>query len=160
MSESFENWEEQPSELLKLLLHQEGFRLTSQRQKILKLFQSSCQGDHLSAEEIYQKLKNGGETISFSTIYRALHVMVKLGLLQELELAEDRKYYEIKKTAIEQHYHLVCVQCGAVLEFEDPSIGQVTNAETNLRGFTCLGCQFTVYGLCGACLSQGPVSPP
>ena len=125
----------QEPELLKTVLNKEGFRFTSQRQKI------------------HQQLLDQGEKISFSTIYRALHVMVQLGLLQELELAEGRKYYELNTPFMEQHHHLVCVHCGAVQEFEDAAMTQVGNSESAAHGFSLLNSQFTVYGICPNCQS-------
>lgn len=77
--------------------------------------------------------------------------MVRLGLLQELELAEDRKYYELNTPFMQQHYHLVCVHCEAVEEFEDDAIGQVGSHESATRGFSLLNCQFMVYGICPRC---------
>jgi Fur family ferric uptake transcriptional regulator len=143
----------QEPELLKTVLNKEGFRFTSQRQKILDLFQAAALGHHLSAEEIHQQLLGQGEKISFSTIYRALHVMVQLGLLQELELAEGRKYYELNTPFMDQHHHLVCVHCGNVEEFEDATMSQVGSSESASRGFSLLNCQFTVYGICPSCQS-------
>lgn len=143
----------QEPDLLKTVLNKEGFRFTSQRQKILDLFQSAALGHHLNAEEIHQQLLDQGEKISFSTIYRALHVMVQLGLLQELELAEGRKYYELNTPFMEQHHHLVCVHCGNVEEFEDATMTQVGSSESTSRGFSLLNCQFTVYGICPSCQS-------
>jgi Fur family ferric uptake transcriptional regulator len=139
---------------LKTVLNKEGFRLTSQRQKILELFKGEDIGHHLSAEEIHQQLVEQGEKISLSTIYRALHVMVGLGLLQELELAEDRKYYELSTPFASHHHHLVCVQCGAVQEFEEVSIAEVGVGETQTRGFALLNSQFTIYGICPLCQSR------
>jgi Fur family transcriptional regulator, ferric uptake regulator len=138
-------------DLLKAVLNKEGFRFTSQRQKILDLFQVSSLGHHLSAEEIHGQLLGQGEKISFSTIYRALHVMVQLGLLQELELAEGRKYYELSAPSLDQHHHLVCLHCGQVEEFEDVTMTAVGSGESRARGFTLLNCQFTVYGICPQC---------
>lgn len=143
----------QEPEPLKTVLNKEGFRFTSQRQKILDLFQSAALGHHLNAEEIHQQLLDQGEKISFSTIYRALHVMVRLGLLQELELAEGRKYYELNTPFMEQHHHLVCVHCGNVEEFEDATMSQVGGSESASHGFSLLNCQFTVYGICPSCQS-------
>lgn len=136
---------------LKLLLNQEGFRFTNQRQKILEIFKNTPEGYHLSAEEIYQKLSEDGENIGISTIYRALHLMVKLGLLRELGLAEGKKYYELSTPFVHQHHHLVCVQCGTVQEFEEDVITQASIQEAEGRGFSLLTCQFTVLGVCAAC---------
>lgn len=141
----------QPPEILKSLLNQEGFRLTSQRQKILSLFEEEFTDHHLSAEEIHQKLVEKGEKISFSTIYRALHIMVDLSLLRELELAEGRKFYELCTPLAHQHHHLVCIQCGGVNEFTDDQITQVSSRETVRFGFSFVNSQFTVYGVCSHC---------
>jgi Fur family ferric uptake transcriptional regulator len=136
---------------LKSTLNKEGRRLTSQRKKILALFEASFQGEHLSAEEIHQQLSQQGEKIGLSTIYRTLHVMVDLGILREVELAEGKKYYELNSTSQIPHHHLVCIQCGAVTEFEDIRVTQVSQQETLERGFALLNCQFTVYGVCPSC---------
>ncbi len=147
----FQGDEGKSSGFLKEILNKEGFRLTSQRQKILDLFNTEATGHHLCAEDIHQHLARQGEKISVSTVYRALHVMVNLGLLQELELAEERKYYELRNPILHQHHHLVCVHCGEVNEFEDVTITQVSSAETQERGFSLLNGQFTVYGICPRC---------
>ena len=139
------------SEALRSLLNQEGFRFTNQRQKILEIFKNTPEGCHLSAEEIYQKLSAQGANIGISTIYRALHLMVKVGLVRELGLAEGRKYYELSTPFIHQHHHLVCVQCGVVQEFEEDFITKVGMSEADSRGFSLLNCQFTVFALCPSC---------
>lgn len=133
------------------MLNQEGFRLTRQRQQILGIFRALPDGDHLGAEDIYQHLCAAGETIGVSTIYRALHLMVKMGFLRELDLAEGRKLYELATPFIDQHHHLVCVQCGAVQEFEDASMATIGLDETEKHGFALLDCQFTVYAVCPGC---------
>jgi Fur family ferric uptake transcriptional regulator len=138
-------------EKLKLTLHKEGRRLTSQRKKILALFEAVDQGDHLTADVIYQQLSQQGEKIGLSTIYRTLHVMVDLGILREVELAEGKKYYELSTPFTSPHHHLVCVQCGAVSEFEDSRITNTSQWETLERGFALVDCQFTVFGICPQC---------
>jgi Fur family ferric uptake transcriptional regulator len=137
--------------VLKSLLNQEGFRLTSQRQKILELFEANGDGHHLSAEEIHQALADQGEKISFSTIYRALHMLVNLGLLQEVELAEERKLYELNTPFSKPHHHLLCVHCGDFTEFADEQITEVSIQEALQRGFSLVNCQFTVLGMCPQC---------
>ena len=138
-------------DILKSLLNQEGLRLTGQRQTILNLFVTTLEGDHLSAEEIHHQITHQGEKISYSTIYRALHVMVDLGILREVELAEGRKYYELNTPFASQHHHLVCVHCGEVHEFEDDRVTKVSQQETVEHGFLLRNCQFTVYGICQKC---------
>ncbi len=147
----FESAKHHP-ESLRGLLHQEGFRFTAQRQKIIAVFQNAPTGHHLSAEEIYQTLADQGEKIGISTIYRALHLLVKLGLLRELTLSEDRKFYELSTPFLQDHHHLVCVQCGTVQEFQDSFITQVGGKEARDRGFALLNCDFVLYVLCPNCV--------
>jgi Fur family ferric uptake transcriptional regulator len=149
-SKSLEFLPNKPSDVLRSILNQEGFRLTDQRQKILNLFETTFVGQHLSAEEIQQYLAQQGQNISYSTIYRALHVMVNLGLLRELELSDERKFYELNHPLVE-HHHLVCVDCGTVREFGDDSIAQVSRQAAKSQGFALLNDQFTIYGTCPQC---------
>ena len=128
--------------------------MTSQRQKILDLFDSDNLNRHLSAEEVHQALAEQGERISFSTIYRALHMLVGLGLLQEVELAEGRKLYELSTPFTQPHHHLLCVHCGTYNEFTDDQITQVSTRETLQRGFSLVDCQFTVLGVCPECQAR------
>lgn len=136
---------------LRSLLNQEGFRFTIQRQRILDLFKTCDEGQHLSAEEVYQHLSTQGASVSPSTIYRALHVMVDLNLLRELELAEGKKYYELNLSQASEHHHLVCVGCGAIVEFEDDLMAEIGSSQTEMRGYALLDCQFTIYGICPSC---------
>ncbi|MGP1386757.1 MAG: Fur family transcriptional regulator [Thainema sp.] len=137
--------------MFRSLLNQEGFRFTIQRQRILDLFKTCDEGQHLSAEEIHQYLSTQGASVSLSTIYRALHVMVDLNLLRELELAEGKKYYELSVSHSSNHHHLVCVECGAVVEFEEDLMAQIGSSQTETRGYALLDCQFTIYGICPKC---------
>lgn len=144
-----------PGEVLRMLLNQEGFRVTEQRQKILEVMREVPEGDHLSAEGVYQKLTENGEKIGFSTIYRALHLLVDLGILRELALSEERKFYEFCDPLTEAHHHLICAQCGTVQEFEDATVLTLGSNEAINRGFSVLDCQFTVHGLCPKCAEAG-----
>ena len=139
------------SEMLKMLLNQEGFRLTNQRQKILEVIKNAPEGKHLSAEDIHQKLSDSGESIGISTVYRALHLLANLGLIRELALSEERKFYELCHPFMNVHHHMVCAQCGRVQEFEEASILNLGSEEALRRGFSLIDCQFTVHVICDVC---------
>jgi Fur family transcriptional regulator, ferric uptake regulator len=140
---------------LKALLNQRGFRLTPQRQTILHIFQTLPQGNHLSAEDLYQILRQQGERISLSTVYRTLHVMAFMGILRELELAEGHKHYELNSGDSSQHHHLVCVQCNRTLEFESDLIDRIGIRQAQAEGYHLLDCQLTVYSVCPEAMQQG-----
>ncbi|NEQ26045.1 MAG: transcriptional repressor, partial [Microcoleus sp. SIO2G3] len=107
---------------LKAELNERGWRLTPQRETILQVFQNLPEGNHLSAEDLYNYLHRQGENISLSTIYRTLKLMARMGILRELELAEGHKHYEINQPAPHHHHHLICVRCNKTIEFKNDSV--------------------------------------
>jgi Fur family ferric uptake transcriptional regulator len=85
-----------------------------------------------------------------------LYVLIEMGLLQEVGPVEGRKYFELSNPLSGEHHHLVCVQCGAIQEFDDKQVKVVAQKETKHRGFSLSNCQFTVFGICPNCQNQGP----
>ncbi|NJO40326.1 MAG: transcriptional repressor [Cyanobacteria bacterium CRU_2_1] len=138
---------------LKASLHQRGFRLTTQRQTILHIFQTLPQGNHLSAEDLHDRLRQQGERISLSTVYRTLHLMAQMGLLRELELAEGHKHYELNLPS--PHHHLVCIQCNQTIEFANDQIFQVSYKQAQAHGYHMLDCQLTLHVICPEAMHQG-----
>jgi Fur family transcriptional regulator, ferric uptake regulator len=139
---------------LKATLHQRGFRLTAQRHTVLTIFQTLPQGNHLSAEELHSILQQQGERISLSTVYRTLNLMAQIGLLRELEFAEDHKHYELNLPSSNHHHHLVCIQCNRTLEFKDDSILKLGIKQAEAHGYHLLDCQLTLRVLCPAAIEQ------
>ena len=140
---------------LKSELNQRGWRLTAQRETILQVLQRLPQGKHLSAEEIYNLLLNQKEQISLSTVYRTLHLLTKVGILRELELAEGHKHYEISAPSLYKHHHLVCLQCHKTFEFNDDSILKISQKQAMKEGVEMLDCQLTVHTVCIEALRKG-----
>jgi Fur family transcriptional regulator, ferric uptake regulator len=140
---------------LKVELNQRGCRLTPQRETILNVFQTLRQGNHLSAEELYNILQNKGERIGLSTVYRTLHLLSRIGVLRELELAEDHKHYELNLPELHQHHHLVCIQCHKTFEFSDESILKIGIKQVEKAGVEMLDCQLTVRAVCLEALREG-----
>ncbi|MEM6426459.1 MAG: Fur family transcriptional regulator [Cyanobacteria bacterium P01_H01_bin.119] len=140
------------NQALKGQLNAKGYRLTPQRQKILGILQALPRGEHLSAEDLHRALSADGERISLSTVYRTLHLMVYMGLLRELELAEGHKHYEINRLNHEHHHHLVCVYCNKTLEFHESSVDNIGGRQAENLGYALLDCQLTLYAVCPDCM--------
>jgi Fur family transcriptional regulator, ferric uptake regulator len=136
---------------LKAELNERGWRLTPQREVILRIFQTLPQGNHLSAEELQERLKTEGEKISLSTIYRTLKMMARMGILRELELAEGHKHYEINQPAPHHHHHLLCVRCNKTLEFKNDQVLKIGAKAAEREGFHLLDCQMTIHAVCPTC---------
>ena len=136
-------------------LNAQGFRFTSQRQKILGIFSALTKGHHLCAEELHGVLKGDGERISLSTVYRTLRLLVSMGLLRELELTEGRKHYELSLPSQEHHHHLICIQCRKTIEFQEKDIDRIGQSQANSSGYHVLDCQLMLYGICPNCKLLG-----
>ncbi|MEY3298402.1 MAG: Ferric uptake regulation protein [Cyanobacteriota bacterium] len=139
------------SAALKAELNERGWRMTPQRETMLKTFQNLPEGTHLSAEDLCALLEKDGEPISLSTIYRNLKLMARMGILRELELAEGQKRYEINQPAPHHHHHLICVRCNKTIEFKNDSVLKVGAKTADRSGYHLLDCQLLIHGICPPC---------
>ena len=143
-----------PSSGLRTSLHDRGQRLTPQRQRVLALFERIGEGTHLSAEEVHQRLLGEKERVSLATVYRTLRLLSSLGLLQELELPEGGRRFELAGDAHRDHHHLVCVRCGRTEEFESGEVLAAGEAAAGRFGFRLLDCVLNVRALCPDCAGE------
>jgi Fur family ferric uptake transcriptional regulator len=130
-------------------LRRRGYRLTPQREAILRVFQTVPSGTHLSAEDLHQHVADSG--ISLATTYRTLKLLASMGLLRELDLAEGHKHYEPNTPQSAPHHHLVCVSCSQAIEFEKTELYDLGLQVANAHGYRMLDVQYKVYGVCAAC---------
>lgn len=140
-----------PSTGLRSSLNERGQRLTPQRQRVLALFEQIGEGRHLSAEDVHGLLAHGEERVSLATVYRSLRLLSSLGLLQELELPEGGRRFELASDAHPHHHHLVCVQCGRTEEFESAAVLAAGEQAATTLGFLLLECVLNVRSLCPQC---------
>ena len=136
---------------LKAELNERGWRMTPQRETILKTFQNLEKGEHLSAEDLCDMLNEDGERVSLSTIYRNLKLMARMGILRELELAEGHKRYEINQPAPHHHHHLICVRCNKAIEFKNDSVLKAGAKVAEKAGYHLLDCQLVIHAVCPTC---------
>jgi Fur family ferric uptake transcriptional regulator len=141
---------------LRSSLHHRGQRVTPQRQRVLNLFERLGEGSHLSAEEVHQCLLRAEERVSLATVYRTLRLLSAMGLLQELELPEGGRRFELARDHHRQHHHLVCVRCGRTEEFENAAVLAAGQAAASMQGFSLLECVLNVRALCPSCTQTEP----
>jgi Fur family transcriptional regulator, ferric uptake regulator len=134
-------------------LRHRGFRVTPQREKILMIFEALPEGEHLSAEALQDLLKKAETTdASLATTYRTLKLLASLGVLRELDFAEDHKHYELARTGPEeQHQHLICIHCGYTEEFVSPQIFDISKQIAEAAQFELVDNQLKLYGRCHDC---------
>jgi Fur family transcriptional regulator, ferric uptake regulator len=136
---------------LKAELNERGWRMTPQRKTILETFQKLPSGEHLSAEDLCERLNNKDENVSLSTVYRNLKMMSRMGILRELELAEGHKRYEINQPAPHHHHHLICVRCNKTIEFKNDSVLKAGSKVAEKSGYHLLDCQLLIHAVCPTC---------
>ncbi len=130
-------------------LRAKGFRLTPQREKILDVFYNLPEGEHLSAEELFQILKEEEQSdISLATSYRTLKLLVSMGVLRELDFSEDHKHYELIRDPGSPHHHIICVDCGKTAEFESPEIIALAEKIAREKNIEVIDVQLKIFANC------------
>lgn len=122
--------------------------VTRQRDVIARVVLGS--EDHLSVEGIERELARRGERIGTATVYRALDVLVKSGLVRAHNFGEGFKRFEPVAPAA-QHEHLVCVRCARVTEFTSERLERMLPIIADEHHFLHQRHRVEIYGLCREC---------
>ncbi len=132
-------------------LHLDGRRLTPQRRLILDLFEQIGGGTHLSAEDVHRLLVDSKARVSLATIYRTLRLLVEMGFLQELELSDGGRRFELSSGDHGDHHHLICVRCGRTEEFESSEVLEAGCEAAKRFNFELIESSLTVRAVCPNC---------
>ena len=134
---------------LKNIIKSKGMKWTEQREIILDIILS--QDCHLSADEVYQMVKEKypNSSIGIATIYRTLNFLEEVKLISSIPFGKDGKKYE--KTKDTHHDHLICINCGKIIEFYDEKIEQQQEIIAKKNNFKITGHTMQLYGICHEC---------
>ena len=105
---------------------------------------------HLSAEELYDIVREKNPSIGYATIYRTLKLLSEAGLCRELQADGRITRYEHLHNR-DHHDHLVCTECGKMVEFEIPEIEALQEKIARKNGFVLKNHRWELYGLCSDC---------
>lgn len=129
-------------------LRKAGLKVTLPRMKILEILEQSSER-HLSAEDVYKHLIEGGEEIGLATVYRVLTQFETAGLVMRHNFEGGHAVFELDDH--QHHDHIVCTGCGKVVEFVDPTIEERQDAIAEQNNFIISDHSLTIYGLCEDC---------
>jgi Fur family transcriptional regulator, ferric uptake regulator len=104
-----------------------------------------------SAQEIYARLRDQGNSIGLATVYRALQGMVEDGEIDVLRTDDGEAVY--RRCGTHHHHHLVCRVCGRTVEVEDKPVERWAAKVAAQHGFTDVEHQVEVFGVCRDCRS-------
>ena len=130
------------------ILRQHGFKITTQRRIILGAITHSH--EHLTPAAIHERVSQE-HRIGLVTIYRTLDILTKLGLICEVHAGDSCRSYLIRRP-LEHHHHLICSDCGTVIDFTDCDLSELEQRLAKETGFQINGHLLEFLGQCENCL--------
>ncbi|KRN18204.1 fur family transcriptional regulator [Lacticaseibacillus camelliae DSM 22697 = JCM 13995] len=121
-------------------------RVTPQRDAIIKYLIAS--EAHPTAEKIYSALSPQFPHMSVATVYNNLKLLADLGLIEEMNVGDVATHFDF---ALQPHYHVICRNCGKIVDFSYDKLTDVEQVAAAKTGFLVDGHHLEVYGLCPEC---------
>ena len=128
-----------------------GLKKTGQRELILEVFLKT--EGHLSAEDLYNLVKAEDPAVGFTTVYRTLKLLHECGLAREELLGDGRARYEHLYNH-QHHDHLICTQCGTLIEFYSEVIENKQDEIAAQYKFQPTHHSLRIFGLCAECQTK------
>ena len=125
-----------------------NLKITKQRRIVLKIF-LECK-NHVSVEELYNIVLKTEPKIGLATVYRTLALLTKSGLALEMDFGDGQKRYESSYRSL-HHDHMVCTECGKILEFNHPLIEKYQEEVAKQKNFKITSHKLDLFGLCNDC---------
>ena len=127
---------------------QNQLKITRQRRAVLKAF-TECE-NHVSAEELYNMVSSAESKIGLATVYRTLALLTESGLASELDFGDGQKRYEHRYMHT-HHDHMICTECGKIIEFNHPLIEKFQEKVAADNKFIITSHKLDLLGLCNEC---------
>ncbi|HTW98524.1 MAG TPA: transcriptional repressor [Acidimicrobiales bacterium] len=139
------------------LLRAEGGRITTSRRLLVRTLVE--RREHVTAEELAELVHSEAPDVHLSTIYRNLEELERLGVVSHAHLGHGAATYHLSTAA---HGHLVCEECGAMVEAPDELFAEFASLVAQRYGFAVDSHHFAVIGRCADCApgSAGEPVPP
>jgi Fur family ferric uptake transcriptional regulator len=128
-------------------LQENGYRLTSARREILSVLVQS--GGHVTADDLAEMVRQIAPGIGRMTVYRTLDLLSQLGLIRPVYQGTAAAHYVLMNEG--HHHHLVCSDCGAVIEVEDCVFEEFGHELGDRFQFLVRGHLLEIFGICREC---------
>jgi Fur family ferric uptake transcriptional regulator len=128
-------------------LRQHGCRITPQRKIIVDAIAHSQQ--HMTAEEIFDSIHTRSQALNLATVYRTLELLVDVGLVSRADLGNGKIMYASDLHG--PHLHLVCRQCGKVVDAKSSLLASIESQLDTQYGFSADLQHVCFHGLCKSC---------
>jgi len=133
-----------------------GLRRTGQRDLILEIFLRT--EEHLTSEDLYFLVHREDATVGHTTVYRTLKLLTEAGLAREVRFGDNKTYYEHHYNHA-HHDHMICTECGKVIEFFSQDIENLQDQMADKFGFRPTHHSLRLWGICSECQERRLESP-
>jgi Fur family ferric uptake transcriptional regulator len=123
-----------------------GLKSTQQRDVIVELFLRSS--GHISIDDLLTRVRRKSPKVGYATVYRTMKLLTEAGVAAARQFGEGQTRFEISDGE-GHHDHLICNQCGLILEFENDAIEKLQEEMAErLGGFKLVRHKLELYGIC------------
>lgn len=142
-----------PREALKRYMAKHGLKYSRQREVITDVFFRA--DGHLRVDELLDRAREVDPRISQATVYRTMRLLTDSGLAEQRQFIDGQTRYEPSDQAGEHHDHLMCTECGKIIEFVDERIEELQEHVARQNGFVVTDHKMELYGICSECQQRG-----
>lgn len=129
-------------------IQKSGLRHTAQRDLILEIFLRT--EEHLSSEDLYWLVHKEDNSVGHTTVYRTLKLLTEAGLAREVRFGDGKTYYEHHYNH-DHHDHMICTECGKVIEFFSEDLESAQDAMADKFKFKPTHHSLRIWGVCEEC---------
>lgn len=125
-----------------------GLRRTAQRDLIMEIFLRT--EEHMTIEDLHWLVHKQDPSVGHTTVYRTLKLLTEAGLAREVRFGDNKTYYEHHYNHA-HHDHMICTECGKVIEFFSPEIESLQDKAADSFGFRPTHHSLRLWGICSEC---------
>jgi Fur family transcriptional regulator, ferric uptake regulator len=140
-------------------LKRRHLRLTGPRRAIIESVFGTEK--HFTADELLKWARRRDKSVSRATVYRTLPLLTASGLVRAMDFGKDHKFYDPNYAEHPHHNHIICQDCGKIVEFESQRIEQLEREISHRLGFLVKAHRLQITATCeefrrlGVCSKRG-----
>ncbi len=132
-----------PENRIERICIDKGMKMTEQRRVIARVLSSA--DDHPDVEEVYRRAGELDPKISIATVYRTVRLFEEANIIERHDFGDGRSRYE--EATDEHHDHLIDIQSGKVIEFQNQEIEVLQEEIAKKHGMKLVGHRLELYGV-------------
>lgn len=133
----------EPQSRIEQLCVERGLKMTDQRRTIARVISEAS--DHPDVEQVYRRAIALDPHISIATVYRTVRLLEEANILERHEFGDGRSRYELASD--DHHDHLIDIETGGVIEFENPEIEELQRRIAETLGYRLIEHRLELYGV-------------